>query len=165
MLKDHQAFTNVTDMVTHYKRVRENLHKNVYVPEPRSEVEEPPPKKKLLPVEKRPTLSIEPKYIEEYERSVKGLVESGNQKKANRVTMRDIVDQVAKKHGFYFKDVMYPCRRKKYVAARYESFYRMRNELDMSFPRIAAFFNMDHTSVLHGVRQHEKRIKKENKNG
>ena len=165
MLKDHQAFTDVTDMVAHYKRVRENLHKNIYVPKPIAEVQEPPPKKKIIEVESRPTISIEPKYIEEYERSIQGLREAGRKGKANHVTMRDIVDEVAKKHNFIAKDLMTPSRRMKFVAARHEAFYRMRHELNMSYPRIAAFFGMDHTTVMHGINKHTEKVEKEKANG
>lgn len=165
MLKDHQVFTDARDMVAHYKRVRENLHKNVYVPEPRSEVEDPPPKKKVLEVEERPKISIDPKYIEEYERSIQGLREAGRKGKANHVTMRDIVNEVAKKHNFTAEDLLVPSRRKKFVAARHEAFYRMRHELKLPYPRIAMFFDMDHSTVIHGIKKHAKLLEKENSNG
>ena len=165
MLKDHQVFTDARDMVAHYKRVRENLHKNVYVPEPRSEVEDPPPKKKVLEVEERPKISIDPKYIEEYERSIQGLREAGRKGKANHVTMRDIVNEVAKKHNFTAEDLLVPSRRKKFVAARHEAFYRMRHELKLPYPRIAMFFDMDHSTVIHGIKKHAKSLEEENSNG
>jgi Bacterial dnaA protein helix-turn-helix len=165
MLKDHQVFTDARDMVAHYKRVRENLHKNVYVPEPRSEVEDPPPKKKVLEVEERPKISIDPKYIEEYERSIQGLREAGRKGKANHVTMRDIVNEVAKKHNFTAEDLLVPSRRKKFVAARHEAFYRMRHELKLPYPRIAMFFDMDHSTVIHGIKKHAKSLEKEKANG
>ena len=165
MLKDHLAFTDARDMAAHYRQVKENLRKNVYVPEPKAEVQEPPPEKKVIEVEKRPTISIEPKYIEEYERSMEGLWRSGREGRANHVTMRDILKEVADKHGFETSVLMVSSRRLKVVAARHEAFYRMREELKMSYPRIAAFFGMDHTSVLHGVSKHAAKVKKENENG
>lgn len=165
MLKDHQVFTDVTDMVTHYREVRKNLHKNVYVPKPRTEVQETPPVKKLLPVESRPRISIEPKYIEEYEKSIAGLMAAGKIKKPETQTMRGIVREVADKYKFSVSDIMVPSRRLKNVAARHEAFYRMREELKLSFPKIAAFFGMDHTSILHGVSKHAEKVKKEKSNG
>ena len=168
MLKDHQVFTDVTDMMSHYKEVRRNLHKNVYVPKPRAEVPEPPRKKKLLVTEgqkTRPVLSFDPKYIEEYERSMAGLRAANKIKTPDSLTMREIVRQVAEKHKFGVVDITTPSRRLKVVAARHEAFYRMRHELGISYPRIAAFFGMDHTSVLHGVSNHEKKLQKEKANG
>jgi hypothetical protein len=160
MLKDQPVFTDIADMSAHYRAVKENLRKNVYVPKPMSEVQDSPVRKKLLVSDDRRTRLVVPeKYLDEYKQSIKGLKESG---KITKLTMREIVKEVAEKHRLKENDLMTPSRRKNIIAARHEAFYRMRHELKMAFPRIAAYFMMDHTTVIHGVRKHEELSKKGN---
>jgi|GEM_PF-2710686 len=159
MLKDHQVFTDTADMVSHYKQVRKNLHKKVHVPS--SEVKDPIPdipdkKKQILP-----SVRIKVELLEQYQRSVNGLTHSG---RAKKVTMSDILDEVAEKHGFKALQLKARLRRKALSKARFEAFYRMRKELKVSFPQIAMFFGMDHTSIIHGVRMHEEKLEKEKNN-
>ena len=158
MLKDHLVFTDVADMSAHYRAVKENLRKNAYVPkvEPRSEVQEAPVRKKLL-VSDNGGIVVPQKYLDEYKQSLQGLKESG---RITKLTMKEIVKEVAEKHGLKADTLMAPSRRKNIISARHEAFYRMRYELKMAFPRIAAYFMMDHTTVLHGVRKHEENLKK-----
>jgi chromosomal replication initiation ATPase DnaA len=91
-----------------------------------------------------------------------GLVHSG---KAKKITMADVLAEVAEKHGLKPLQLKARVRRKGLTEARFEAFYRMRNELKVSYPQIAMFFGMDHTSVLHGVRMHEQKLEKAKNNG
>lgn len=160
---DHQAFTDTNGLKEHYKQIRKNLEKNVYVPRPK--VQEPEPVRKVIEVERKPTILVSPELLKAYEESMAGLRNSGKQGRANKVTMRDIVKEVAEKNGFNPDDLMLRSRRMKLIKARHEAFYRMRHELNMSYPRIAAFFDMDHTTVMHGIFKHRDKLEEENKNG
>jgi len=70
---------------------------------------------------------------------------------------RRIVIEVARKHGLTFVQLAGQQRFRKIVAARHECFWRLHNETTMSLPAIGRRLNRDHTTVLHGIKQHEKR--------
>ena len=72
---------------------------------------------------------------------------------------KKIARQVALKHGCNIKEMRSIRRDKMIVAARHEAFWRCHKELCMSLPQIGRVFgDRDHTTVLHGIRQHEKRM-------
>lgn len=51
-------------------------------------------------------------------------------------------------------------RRKQWlVRARQVTMYLLRTELKMSLPKIASFLNRDHTTIIHGCEQIERKIK------
>jgi chromosomal replication initiator protein len=76
-------------------------------------------------------------------------------------TWRKILYQVAMKHGVSPSDITSVYKTKHIVAARYEAFYRMREELKISFPRIGMYLGRDHTTVLAGYRKHAARLAQE----
>jgi len=45
------------------------------------------------------------------------------------------------------------CRKAEFVLMRYMIFYIIRTETTMSLTEIAALFNSDHTTILHGIRK------------
>jgi chromosomal replication initiation ATPase DnaA len=69
-----------------------------------------------------------------------------------------ILDEVAKKHGMTTYFMLNGRRGPKFVEARWEAMYRLRNEvtihgLPASFPMIARWMGgLDHTTVMHGIR-------------
>jgi len=72
---------------------------------------------------------------------------------------RTIAREVAEKHHVLLSDMVSPRRARHIVDARYEAFWRCRNETAMSLPQIGKRFGgRDHTTVLHGVREYERRI-------
>jgi chromosomal replication initiation ATPase DnaA len=77
----------------------------------------------------------------------------------------EIVFEVATKHGVGIRDVLGTGRTRNVVLARHESFWRMRRDikvlgLPISYPQIGRRFGgMDHTTVLHGIRMHEQRMR------
>jgi chromosomal replication initiation ATPase DnaA len=170
MQKDHQVFTDARDMAAHYRQVRKNLMKNVIVPktpepepEPMTEVQEPTITE-IIASNKGPRIIISEQHMREYEESIAGLRKA--KKEGGKKSMRDIAKEVADKHGFTLDDLMIRSRRQKLSIARHEAFYRMRYELNLSYPKIGSFFGMDHTSVMHGVYKHEgKSLKKEKNDG
>lgn len=75
-----------------------------------------------------------------------------------RVFWKRVVLDIASSHRLTIAQIFSDQRSKHIVKARHESFYRLHRELGMSLAQIGRHFRMDHTSVLHGVRQHEKRM-------
>ncbi len=73
-------------------------------------------------------------------------------------TIRDIIRQVAKKHGITVVDILSERRARRFAWARQEVYWRASKETLASLPLIArATRRADHTTVLHGIRAHEKR--------
>lgn len=75
-----------------------------------------------------------------------------------------ILREVSEKHGIDEKSMLSNARNKHIVAARNEAYWRMRHEIvvlgqPMSLPQIGRRFGRDHTTVIWGMRQHEKAIK------
>lgn len=66
---------------------------------------------------------------------------------------RRIVYDVCKRRGLVFEDVVGPSKHRDLTIARFECWYRIRQETAYSFPQIAKFFGRDHSTVLHGVRR------------
>lgn len=68
---------------------------------------------------------------------------------------RQIVNEVAAKHGVSFIDIISERRPRYIVLARQEAMYRLYNETTLSFPDIGRRLGgKDHTTVLHGVTRH-----------
>jgi chromosomal replication initiation ATPase DnaA len=76
----------------------------------------------------------------------------------SRPRIHEIISEVAKRHGVTPIAIISDRRNTKLVAARHEAMWRARNETTYSLPRIGRAFRRDHTTVLHGVAKHEKRI-------
>jgi chromosomal replication initiator protein len=77
--------------------------------------------------------------------------------------MKQIAREVAAKHGVPMVDLKSARRDRPTVLARQEAIYRMRTETLRSLPEIGRFFNRDHTTALHAVRVHSKRLETANK--
>ena len=77
------------------------------------------------------------------------------------LTAREIIDQVAIKHGVSRDDIASRSRRAGVVNARSEACWRIRNEVpvngrQISLPEIARFRGgRDHTTILHNIRKFE----------
>lgn len=71
-------------------------------------------------------------------------------KQGCRLTMK----KVALRTGFLFSELTEKCREQDRVAARYRAFWGMRAGTDWTWPDIARFFGLNHTTILHGVRKH-----------
>lgn len=71
---------------------------------------------------------------------------------------RVILSEVCRKHGLTQKQVIGQQRNHNIVLARHEAMYRMAHETRMSLPMIGRRLGgRDHTTVLHGLRQHAAR--------
>lgn len=75
-----------------------------------------------------------------------------------RPTMRAILQEVAEETDISLDDLLGQSRLKGISHARQYAMWRIRRETNRSLPEIGAFLGgRDHTTVLHGVRMHEKR--------
>jgi chromosomal replication initiation ATPase DnaA len=70
--------------------------------------------------------------------------------------MREIAEGVAELRGMGMREFM-TCASHRVAHARYEAMWEMR-QAGRSYPQIGEFFGRDHTTVLHGVRVHERRL-------
>lgn len=66
--------------------------------------------------------------------------------------------EVCRKREVTLNDILSPRRAVHLVHARHEIWWRLINEHRFSYMQVAKRFNRDHTTVLHGVRMHEKRM-------
>ena len=69
---------------------------------------------------------------------------------------RDLVEPVLQRHQLTYKDVAGRDRRGHVVAARHECMWVLR-QAGMTLPKIGRFLRRDHTTVLYGVLQHDRR--------
>lgn len=67
---------------------------------------------------------------------------------------RDIIESAARKHGISADQIVGPSRLAYMMIARFEVYYRLREEAHLSFPAIGrALGGRDHTSALSGWRK------------
>lgn len=77
-------------------------------------------------------------------------------------TMRSIAQATAADHGIPFHHLFAPSRKRPIAFARFDFMWRCRqarqasDHFRFSYPQIGAFLGLDHSSVIHGVRQWEK---------
>lgn len=75
-----------------------------------------------------------------------------------KLTMREIVADVAERRGFTVDELIGPGRHKRLSRARHEAFALIYAQGRLSLPEIGRRFGgRDHTTVLHGIRAHKAR--------
>jgi chromosomal replication initiation ATPase DnaA len=67
---------------------------------------------------------------------------------------------VAQSHGILPEAIVDKSRKAPIVRARQELFYRAQNEQHMSASQIGRYMKCDHTTIMHGVKQHTKLLNK-----
>lgn len=72
-----------------------------------------------------------------------------------------VLSEVAEKHDMTVRDLKGESRKLKFVRARQEAAYRLRNELEYSLSQIGRLLWRDHTTILHGINQYKKNLAKE----
>lgn len=76
-----------------------------------------------------------------------------------RKAMREIIAEVARDHRISVTELLSHRRTRYIVFARHEAIWRCKRETTNSLPAIGrAFGGFDHTTILHAIRQHEKRM-------
>lgn len=76
-------------------------------------------------------------------------------------TIKEIVEEVAEKSGVTVLDILSHRRSQKVIHARHEVFWLARGRTKASLPQIGRVLGFDHTTVLHGIRCHEARMRGE----
>lgn len=73
---------------------------------------------------------------------------------------RDILQTTSFKHGVTEEEILGRRQSQDVVRARHECFYRLSKEIGYSLPKIGMIMgDRDHTTVLHGIRKHEARLR------
>lgn len=73
---------------------------------------------------------------------------------------KEIIDQVAAKHGLTREKLLSRDHRRDWSWPRQEAYYEISKRTLLSSPQIARIFDgRDHSTILYGIRQHEKRLK------
>ena len=77
---------------------------------------------------------------------------------------RRIIAEVLLKHRAFWRDMTAGRRDRETVLCRHEICYRLRRETEYSMPRIGRLLGgRDHTTVIHGCRQHKIRMEAANR--
>ena len=72
-------------------------------------------------------------------------------------TVRQIIEEVAAKHGVTVLELLSIRRKPKICTARREAYYRCSTETTLSFPTIGKHFGgRDHSTIIHGAAQYRK---------
>ena len=76
---------------------------------------------------------------------------------AKAKTAKGIIEQVSNETMIPVRDLLGKKRDHPTAHARQLCFYRIRHECNYSLPAIGRLFDRDHTTVMHGICQEEKR--------
>lgn len=77
-----------------------------------------------------------------------------------RLNWKQIAKEVCAQHRVSLQNVLSPRRDAPVCAARHEIFWRLKKETALSLPEIGRLMGKkDHTTVLHGIKRHEARLK------
>lgn len=76
-----------------------------------------------------------------------------------RISARQVIDKVARYYNLNAKDLLGTSRVKDIKNARQIAMYLLNKELDLSTPKIGAEFKKDHTTIMHGIRVVDEKIK------
>lgn len=76
-----------------------------------------------------------------------------------RVTAKEIISEVAHRRKLSVNEMLSPSRKHCIAHARQEAMWEIHTRLGRSLPWIAQALHLkDHTTVLHGIRAHERRL-------
>ena len=78
---------------------------------------------------------------------------------AHKVRLRAITRAVCKRTGVSLTILKSPCRSRHVVFVRQEIMYLACTLTNLSLPAIGEFLNRDHTTVMHGKRRYEQRMR------
>ena len=71
--------------------------------------------------------------------------------KMERKTAKGALRVISETHGVGMDELFSANRTRRVSRARWHAFDLLRSDMHWSFPRIAQFFGVDHTTVLHGI--------------
>lgn len=76
-----------------------------------------------------------------------------------RITAKEILEAVAHRHDMTVAEMLAASRKMRFVRARQEAMWEIRQRTKLSLPQIAGRMRIkDHTTILHGVRKHQERL-------
>ena len=148
--------------IDNYQRIR----KQFYAPR-----HEPEARPKYAPVQRKkfvylmPIGPVVPGYwkarsISEGMAAAQDIIESHQMIQIPRTKGSQIVREVCVKYNISMEDLISERRHQKIVQPRQEAMYRLCTETDWSLPRIGRYLGgRDHTTVLHGKRKFESKLK------
>lgn len=155
-----------SSLIAHYSEVRQRL-RNLPPPPPERQRKlvaiRPQPHRPdyVPPAQRLPTVVI----TEETKQRVHDILVIAQENRAEPLDTghwMDIVREVCAKHCLTKSELMSDRRARNLVAARHEAMYRMSKETTMSLPAIGRRMgHKDHTTVLHGIRRHEAKLRGE----
>jgi chromosomal replication initiation ATPase DnaA len=73
----------------------------------------------------------------------------------------EIIADVATRRGVTRREIMSGDRTARVSRVRHEAYAAVRAATRMSYPAIGRIFHRDHTTIIHGIRAHERRTKEE----
>jgi hypothetical protein len=73
-------------------------------------------------------------------------------------TWKVIMREVCKARNVSYEDLVGPQRWRHLIGPRHECMYRLYTEANFSYERIGVIFGRDHTTAMHAVRAHRKRL-------
>ena len=143
-------FTDVNALRTHYAGIRAKFRGPVTYCPPLRPVEAPEVVVIPDPQIRFPDPSdIPQEMLDEYNKYFT---------KSTKSRVRAIVREVSEKHCVKAEDILSQSRKRTLVVARQEAMYRVRTEVGKSLLEIARHFNRDHSTVMHSIETHGKRI-------
>lgn len=88
------------------------------------------------------------------------LLVSGRVKKKAEITkdIQTVLDRVAVNYRIKATDILDRNRHEKFVLARHVAMYILRENLKLSYPKIAEVLNRDHSSVMYGIDRIKKKM-------
>lgn len=75
---------------------------------------------------------------------------AGRQK---RVTVREIIESVARRHSLSSSDIIGPNKKRRYANARTEAIKLARELTGLSLPTLGRIFKRDHTTIMYHLRR------------
>ena len=73
----------------------------------------------------------------------------------------DVLARIARGYGVTVADVLSPSRLRSVARARSAFIGVLRHTLDLSYPEIGALMGQHHSTVMHAVARHERRVELE----
>lgn len=146
-----QSFQDATALMAHYASLRTKLR----APPP----PKPAPAIVQVAVSEAPDTAYSaprPPTLEEFNEQI-----SCGKLRASHANVMRLAKLLEQKHGLRGGDIPGQRRTYKVVRARQEWFWMLRCLWKLSYLKIAHHADRDHTTVLHGVRQHESLLQKE----
>lgn len=147
------AYQTPSDLAAHYKAVRARLWTKTVAAKPA------PPPVKIIALPPRPVIEVPPACMDDFAPEPEMIYSSPiGPVRSDADYARIEVARIAGKHRCSEADLLSPRRQQNIVQARHELYWHLHKYTRWSMMQIGRFCDRDHTSVLHGCRQFQKRI-------